>query len=382
MRKLILMALLAFLVACGDRGPVEPDEGPVFAKKCDNPPCDKGDGGGGKEGDYRVTDLGTLGGDFSEARDINDGGVIVGRSRDADGNHVATLWTTDHVAEAIGELDGYAATWAYAINNAADIVVGSATEDWYDSDPVFWVLQPDDTWLRTLLSGGTGDAYDVNADQVIVGYTHSSLVGYPRATLWHADAPGFPIYLGDERSFAYAINNAGHVVGHSRISVDGQYSTHAILWWKRNGAYEVCDLHGAPGGSGDALNSSADAVSDPVGEPNEIKVLGTRSFGGGEATVTVWTVTVGDCGSASFNDLPGSGLYDLHDINTSGEAVGYDLQGHSAPVLWTEAGELVELPALKGRGGSAQGINETGLIVGSTRASKAQTHAVLWTKRN
>ena len=61
-------------------------------------------------------------------------------------------------------------------------------------------------------------------------------------------------------------------------------------------------------------------------------------------------------------------------------AVGQDhSSGNARPVLWTTAGQPVDLPSLKGDYGRAEGINDAGQIVGWTKAG-GQNHAVLWTK--
>src|SRR5271169_2511904 len=73
-----------------------------------------------------LTDLGTLGGDSSDANSINDSGVVVGRA-DVPGSltHHGILWTPKHgvmTATDLGVIGGDACSTAYAINSTGQIV--------------------------------------------------------------------------------------------------------------------------------------------------------------------------------------------------------------------------------------------------------------------
>jgi probable HAF family extracellular repeat protein len=73
-----------------------------------------------------VLDLGTLGGDNSEAFDINDDGLVVGDSETTTGDTVAFVWRADLGIRSLGTLGG-ANSKAFAVNAMGQIVGESET---------------------------------------------------------------------------------------------------------------------------------------------------------------------------------------------------------------------------------------------------------------
>ncbi len=414
MRKFIVLPLLVLLAACTDRGPIGPDgpDGPLFAKpdnKCpDGPPCGKGGGGGGDgdtEGEYTITDLPMLsGGGGGTAWDINESGDVVGSTSVGSETAVATLWRFEnegYAAELVGDvagcvkaLDQCTSIHARAINDGADVIVGSRSPDPWTSKPVRWTLSISGGWeihsLPTIMDElPDGSARDVNNDGVIAGeiFFITPDVKKRSAVVWDPDdiAPtllpaldGFDI---TDYSKASGINNDGYVVGYIKKQTEPLVRK-AVLWVPTGSSgYTACSLHPE---DPLALYSSVSAVSEPV--DGKVKVLGLTRFPDGPTDVTVWTLTVnGECPDVTektIEQIPELARFPMNDINGRGDIVGQDIShGGARPVVWTQ-GTLVELPSLKGDHGSAQGINNDGSMVGSTSAGKGGFHAVRWTKRD
>lgn len=69
---------------------------------------------------YEVIDLGTLGGQYGQAEDINDAGQIVGWAYDATGARRAFLWENGVMSD-LGTLGGNYFTAANQINNGGQV---------------------------------------------------------------------------------------------------------------------------------------------------------------------------------------------------------------------------------------------------------------------
>lgn len=167
-----------------------------------------------------MTDLGTLGGIYSDAYGINDAGQVVGRATLANNESRAFLWQNGNMIN-LGTLGG-SVSRAHGINNNGK-VVGYAYDVAANKRAFLWY---NNAMMDLGDLGGTQSwAYDINESDQVVG--HDELEGWPRAFLW-VNGTMIPIgALGGSYSSARSINDSGQIVGTAQLSNEN-YS--AFLW--------------------------------------------------------------------------------------------------------------------------------------------------------
>lgn len=171
--------------------------------------------------DVTVTDLTPLLLGDNQANAINSVGQVVGYSRTAPGHWTTFLWENG-VATYLGPMPGGGSTFAQSINDAGQIVgFGTADSGWLHA--VLWengVL----TDLGTF-GGEASGAYDINNSGQIVGYSTTDPDLYTevvRAILWEDNVVTELGTLGGTGSAtAFAINDAGQIVGESETASGG-----------------------------------------------------------------------------------------------------------------------------------------------------------------
>lgn len=240
---------------------------------------------------YNFTVLDSLGGDFSEARGINNLGQVVGYSITADNFQRATVWN-GAAATNLGGL-GLGHSGAFGINDAGQVV------GHLDGQATIWNGAAA-TQLGTL-GGTSGVASAINSAGTVVGYSYLAGNAVRHATIWNGttaiDLGGLP----GANSVAWGINKVGQVVGFTET---GDYGlNHATIW---DGA-TTTDL-GAPG----TMQTSATSINDAG------QIAGVTSGDYPEQRATIW-----NGGVASELGSLGGTRSSANSINNVGQIVGW-----------------------------------------------------------
>jgi probable HAF family extracellular repeat protein len=250
-----------------------------------------------------MQDLGALGGSYSRAYAINNQGQVVGSAQLGDENTHAFLWTPGGGMQDLHGPEGGYSSWAYGINELGYVVGGA-----YTGSACAFVWLP---WLgmRSLVTGpGYMDiaAYAINDQGQMVGLA-------PSGDDVHAFLSTYGVIqnlgtLGGQTSVAYGLNDQGQVVGFSSTA---SWATHAFLWTVGGGMHDL----GTPG------SNYSDSLAMAVNERGQ--VVG-HAYRNGEERAFLWTEADG---MVDLNGLVVNGdgwtLWEAYDINESGQIVGW-----------------------------------------------------------
>jgi probable HAF family extracellular repeat protein len=274
-----------------------------------------------------MIDLGTLGGKYAVAWEINNHGQAVGQSDDASGQDWAVVWTntgSGWVIENLGTLSGTCCAVARGINNgrtgdpATVAIAGNS-----GGRAVLWTKAATGWTIRDLgtLSGDTASsAVDVNDAGDVVGRSYNSVTGVSTGVLWNAatgtmlELPG----LGGDETYVLRINNSGDVAGLSR---DVSGNRHAVRWRSATN-WTIEDL-GTLGG----------CCSESYGINNLGDVVGVSNFGRRSGLQHAFLFLAGAAAMTDLGALRGDSW--ARDVNDFGYAVGGGSTGKSLhALLW------------------------------------------------
>ncbi len=246
---------------------------------------------------YRVVDLGDLGGYLSVGKDINNNGQVAGTTELDDYSFRAFRFGPGGLID-LGVVPGETQSFGLAIDDAGRVfgasyrlgditprafrvtpssaiedlgaftpsgvnelgdVVGmvrvAASDGWISQRPCLYR----DGLLTQLsvLGGGSGHAFDINDSRVIVGSCSLSDLGVTHASLWTDQSPVDLGTLGGMRSEAKAVNSEGVAAGYAETASG---DPHACLFSLAAGGTGVdrIDLGTLPG----AVSSYANDIND------------------------------------------------------------------------------------------------------------------------
>ncbi|MBI2826893.1 MAG: hypothetical protein HYX69_19635 [Planctomycetia bacterium] len=291
-------------------------------------------------------DLGTLGGTYSQANGVNASGQVAGYSdMPGDVDSHAFMWkptTPGGAAGAMYDLGslGGPFTIAWDINNSGQVAGSSdTTEITYESSHAFlWQPTTPNGTGGTIndlgtLGGSSSDGNGINNAGQVTGSSRTTDDVAVHAFRWTPSIPGSTSgtmqdigTLGGLNSYGYAVSAAGNVVGMSEVDAQVSNNTHAFLYasdtgmvdlntlvdsfsgWELLDAYDINDA-GQIAGQG-LINGEYHAyLLTPLiaGDVNHDGIVDVSDI----QTVAANWLTTGPTGDANSD-----GLVDISDIQT------------------------------------------------------------------
>jgi probable HAF family extracellular repeat protein len=202
-----------------------------------------------------MSDLGTLGGNESQALGINSAQWVVGHATIAgEAETHAFLWKPGTGMTDLGTLGGTTA-YAYSVNDAGVVAGASATSGDVSFRAFRWTAGGGMEDLGTL--DGSSFALAINASGVIAG-NYFTAAGDVRTFRW-TQATGMQDLgtLGGPYAAMSAMNDAGVIVGLSRTAA-GEF--HAFRWTASTGMQDIGLLEGGSFSWAEGINNLGEIV--------------------------------------------------------------------------------------------------------------------------
>jgi len=318
---------------------------------------------------YQIFDIGVVQktDTASQGFNVSPHGVAVGRVFQNNASQ-AFGWTLGGGIVGLPNLAGR----AYAVANSANdngIIVGTAADTFFGANrlPVMW--QNGAVTQLTLPDGETiGDATGVNSAGIIVGSVDGGSL--QRGAIYKGPASAIIKETTSTGCFfitAFGINNSARIVGFGIDPGNAARNVGIVLDFGSTSAFEVGAIPGANG-------AIAFAVS------NAGHIVGSSMMNQGSGTPFIYTDQVG---IRAIPFATGTSQGSARGVNSAGWVVGDDSNAFSIPFLWdgTTTYRIADLlPANSGwdldmnTSSSALGISDDGVIVG-TGVHNGETHA-------
>lgn len=316
--------------------------------------------------EYTITDLGTLGGETSEANAINATGQVVGAADTATAGQMrAFLWESGAIFN-LGLLSGSTSSKANAINDAGVIVgVSSQHAARFSTSAAPQKIGPD---LLPIFGGGreatginrSGDICGTRRISAILPNTTDVYVPFVVISGVYSELPT----LGGTHGYARDIGDSGTVVGTSQIAGNSA----SIAYQNVSGIYFTVPNLGGTNSRANAINANGDIAgySDVTGSAFYRAFI----YKAGAVGVMVDLGTL-----ARYSEAMA--------LNSQRVAVGYsfDANGVSRAVRFSNGG-VADLNRLIKPGSGwlltiANGINDSGWIVGNGTNPQGKTRGFL-----
>jgi probable HAF family extracellular repeat protein len=317
-----------------------------------------------------MVDIGTLGGNDSEAESVNDSGQVIGGSYTACCFH-AFSWTPSTGMIDLGTLGGDYSE-ADAVSSTGQVVGNSSGERAYS-----WTATGGMVELPRL-GGTTSDAFAVNTAGYVAG--DSSLAnGDTHPVLWTPTGSVIDLgTLGGSWGYAAALNDNLQIVGQSAVTPESQNEIHAFSWTPTGGMIDLGTLGGtfSYAVAVNAIGQVAGVSGTVPGDRYCNDIYGNYT---GNCRVFLWSASRG---MVDLGTLGGRHSFIISPpaINNSGQVIGvsYTAAGELHGFSWTASGGMIDLGTLGGNSSFAVAVNNTGFIVGESKTASGSSHAVVW----